>query len=72
MKQGDGLAQGLMIPLHPQSKKLCCILAGIGYVLNGLSTETPTVWSETHHASTKICHLVNFQWFSSSSVVEKY
>lgn len=69
MKQGDALAQGLMISLHPQSPKWCWILAGIGCVLIGLSRDAPTVGRETLHASTKMCHLVNFQWFSPSSVV---
>lgn len=69
MKQGDALAQGLKISLHPQSPKWCWILAGVGYVLIGLSRKTPTVGSETHHASTKMCHLVNFQWFSPFRVV---
>lgn len=69
MKQGDALAQGLMSSLQLQSPKWCWILAGVGYVLIGLSREAPAVGSETHHAPTKISHLLGFQWFSPSSVV---
>lgn len=69
MKQGDALAQGLMISPHHQSQKWCRVLAAVGDVLIGLSRETPTVGNETHHAPTKTCHLVDFQWFSPASVV---
>lgn len=46
-------------PSTSPKQEWCCILAGVGYVLIGLSTETPTVGNETRHASTKMCHLDN-------------